>query len=456
MCDLIKNVVLNYGILPSQIYTITTDNGANMVRAVQLLGEEKEYQVLENVESETSDDEDSNETERIIIQVMSDSVKDSDSNENLDEETILVKLSCTSEMDNDFIKNSPLKIINMRCAAHTLQLAIEDSIKDKDLVNESTVINKSRKLVKKLRTQTLLYVIKSENLKKPTLDCTTRWHSTLDMLINLHELRDFCKEFAKRDNNFKKIVLNDSEWVVVKQIIDSLMPSKICVKTLQEEQLTIGDFFGAWLSCKRKTSKIDTDLARKLTENMNIREKNLFENDVFVSAIFLDPRYKVLLSRAQTTQAISHLEQLWLKIHKICGNPEEQHNSTDLTNSINEMLVESDDEIGSFLCEKETASFREATPFSIRDIFTILSEYDKQQNRICHKLNIIQFWESQKQKSSQLYELAKILHSVPATQVSVERLFSGLKFILSPLRTNIKGQLLEQQMLVRNYRMYSI
>jgi len=36
------------------------------------------------------------------------------------------------------------------------------------------------------------------------------------------------------------------------------------------------------------------------------------------------------------------------------------------------------------------------------------------------------------------------------TQVSIERLFSGLKFILSPYRCNITPQHLEDQLLVRN------
>lgn len=42
--------------------------------------------------------------------------------------------------------------------------------------------------------------------------------------------------------------------------------------------------------------------------------------------------------------------------------------------------------------------------------------------------------------------LAKIILSVPSTQVSVERLFSSLKFIFSPYRCNINSQNLEDQL----------
>ena len=43
----------------------------------------------------------------------------------------------------------------------------------------------------------------------------------------------------------------------------------------------------------------------------------------------------------------------------------------------------------------------------------------------------------------ELFELSNVVFSVPATQVSVERLFSGLKFELSPYRCNITANNLE-------------
>jgi len=44
--------------------------------------------------------------------------------------------------------------------------------------------------------------------------------------------------------------------------------------------------------------------------------------------------------------------------------------------------------------------------------------------------------------------------SVLAPQVSVERLFSGLKFILSPYRWNISPEHLENQLLIRTNRLF--
>ncbi|KAF2893102.1 hypothetical protein ILUMI_13071 [Ignelater luminosus] len=46
--------------------------------------------------------------------------------------------------------------------------------------------------------------------------------------------------------------------------------------------------------------------------------------------------------------------------------------------------------------------------------------------RIAREVNILQFWETMKPIHPELYELSKVVFGVPATQVSVERLFSGL------------------------------
>lgn len=54
----------------------------------------------------------------------------------------------------------------------------------------------------------------------------------------------------------------------------------------------------------------------------------------------------------------------------------------------------------------------------------------------------------------ELYTLSKIVFAVPSTQVSVERLFSGLKFILTPYRSNITSKNLEDQLIVRTNRLF--
>lgn len=69
--------------------------------------------------------------------------------------------------------------------------------------------------------------------------------------------------------------------------------------------------------------------------------------------------------------------------------------------------------------------------------------------RIDIDLSIMEFWEDNKYSYSFLPKLAKIVHGVPATQVSVERCFSALKIVLSDLRYNLSEENLKKILFVK-------
>ena len=82
------------------------------------------------------------------------------------------------------------ELIGVRCVAHTLQLAIYDAIQAFEIQG---LLQKIRELVRKLRCANLGIVLRNLNLRRPILDCTTRWNSTFNMLERLYELKDFCR-----------------------------------------------------------------------------------------------------------------------------------------------------------------------------------------------------------------------------------------------------------------------
>lgn len=61
----------------------------------------------------------------------------------------------------------------------------------------------------------------------------------------------------------------------------------------------------------------------------------------------------------------------------------------------------------------------------------------------------IEFWAKNKNNMSDIYEISTILNAVPATQVTVERAFSSLPFILSALRNQLHAETLENILIVR-------
>ena len=71
------------------------------------------------------------------------------------------------------------------------------------------------------------------------------------------------------------------------------------------------------------------------------------------------------------------------------------------------------------------------------------------EERIDKTSNVLMYWESQKAKKPELFLLSQIVLALPVTQVSVERAYSGLKFILSDLRYNLSADILESILIKR-------
>lgn len=114
------------------------------------------------------------------------------------------------------------------------------------------------------------------------------------MLEGVLTLRPFCdRHFAA----YPELLLTEDEWSDIVELTEALSPAKITTKILQSEQLTLGDFYGSWLTCKLKTQKIGTRFATAVLDSMNQREKLILTSDGFVAAIVLDPRYVVRLKR---------------------------------------------------------------------------------------------------------------------------------------------------------------
>lgn len=122
------------------------------------------------------------------------------------------------------------------------------------------------------------------------VDCPTRWHSTHYMLERLCELRSFCDDMSPTVN---ELHLSEPEWQTISNVVNVLKPAKITTKCIQSEQVTTGNFYGQWLKCVLVTDKIDSPFAKRLVQCMKSYQHTLFENDTFVAALFVEPRYRL-------------------------------------------------------------------------------------------------------------------------------------------------------------------
>lgn len=79
-------------------------------------------------------------------------------------------------------------------------------------------------------------------------------------------------------------------------------------------------------------------------------------------------------------------------------------------------------------------------------IRSIVQKYCSLKKEINWKTNVLLFY---KDKDTEMYVLSKIIFGAPASQVSVERLFSHLKFILNAFRNSLGSDILNDVLLVR-------
>ena len=102
--------------------------------------------------------------------------------------------------------------------------------------------------------------------------------------------------------------LTDSEWLLLKDLCDTFETINVLVKNTQNQQMTPGTSYLNWLDTVRKFKKNTSMFNQKMLECLEKRQKGLMNKDVFLCALFLDPRTKPLLGDSETGKAISYLK----------------------------------------------------------------------------------------------------------------------------------------------------
>ena len=151
--EILKNVLQTYGISINQIYSITTDNGSNMIKLVKLVGNDQTDIECDNGEND-SDSESLNSLSTDVYGNENDEEFEFSLSDN--EEVI----STVNEKDDSTEK---YQIRSVRCAAHTLQLVVTDVLKDKKI---AATISGAREVCKKLRSPVVKRFSKAMHKKK--------------------------------------------------------------------------------------------------------------------------------------------------------------------------------------------------------------------------------------------------------------------------------------------------
>lgn len=178
-----------FGIEKEQIIAITTDNGRNMTAAVKRVNTFQEEEEEADALGATSDGDDSvysDEDDEETGASSNDRPQENDSrlDELLDDGP---EINALLEKVLDEYAMKTLDIYGIRWAAHTLQLAIIETLsktKHKDLMDLF------RKVASHLRTPTSIRIVREQNIQVwlPRLDVATRWSSFYRMVRSMKNI----------------------------------------------------------------------------------------------------------------------------------------------------------------------------------------------------------------------------------------------------------------------------
>ncbi|XP_036342269.1 uncharacterized protein LOC118751549 [Rhagoletis pomonella] len=244
----VKLEVLNdYKIDINQILTITTDNGANMVKAVH------------DLNADLRNDQKDDLTENSLI---------------------LIENSFRSQI-----------IASIRCGSHTLQLCVNDVLNKEETRH---TIEKCRCVIKKLRCQIYLNILKSGAYKISVLDCVTRWNSTYNMIENLYELKEFVTSLSLENTD---LLISHEEWNFIPEFLKIFKSFYTVIVKLQSEKLLYSDLYIIIMDIILQVENLPrSELRVSLLSSLNKRKSKLFENDLFNAAVYLHPRITVILN----------------------------------------------------------------------------------------------------------------------------------------------------------------
>jgi hypothetical protein len=280
--NILTKVLDDFGIPLTQVLCCVTDNASNMVKLVKNFNEDlasAEETNYENEDCSSSSDED----ER------------SEESENALDSSVQLSL--------------PVTISHVRCAMHTLQLAVLDGLKNH---HAAGLISKIRSVATEARTPKVNEYMRREVKLSAVLDQDTRWGSTFMMVDRILQLKRAIVELAGFGN--KSLDMTNIQWQQTEELRDMLEMSFRVTKKMQLEDLTPGYFYRKWTGLVLQLENNGGLIAKAICDSMKKREKELLDNSMMLSAVYMDVFNMHLLTSAQKQKAREAVVELGLRL----------------------------------------------------------------------------------------------------------------------------------------------
>lgn len=262
-------------------------------------------------------------------------------------------------------------------------------------------------------------------------------------------LKDFITELPieREFKDINTLRLTSESWDEVEKIVSILAEFAECTTIVQADHVTLSDFYRIWAKlifhCQKNSSH---QLGRALLAAMKDRREALLANPLINATLFLDPRCKQFMSPGKRALAVKYLADLYRRINVLENNSNQPTSTSDIDDDINNIMQSL---LNSSMDEDENRNNQSDLPTepTINSIERMLREFGDTQIEFGNDLFV--FWEAQKILKPELYKLATVIFSVSPSQATVERAFSSLPIILSPLRNQLSNKTLENLLITR-------
>jgi len=204
-----------------------------------------------------------------------------------------------------------------------------------------------------------------------------------------------------------------------------------------------------------------TKMASDLILALESRFKTVLQNVCMKMCRFLDPRFKETLNVTDYDNVREHLSTLYKRVHELKGenskpSPTAQSSTSSSSADQNDNLTRKEADSDTLLAKYIDSLASQNR--NIEDEWKNLFRYELKSYREEKKENLnsnpFDFWKIRKDKYPRLSQIVDIIFSIPGTQVSVERLFSSVHFILNEYRSTLSTKHLNDILLIRSNFQY--
>lgn len=489
IAEVLESCMEEWGISPTKVLLIVTDNGSNMVKAIKILQEketEKYKQILrqsdvtadaEDLDSDPSNESDvdlddsPNEYESEIgngrdtdvnmenLAGESENVNDDSINDNDDEE----------ELEESFDLPDYVPYRRMPCMAHTLQLVVHLAYKK----YYTSIISKARRIVGQVRKSSVLVEKLVERCGKQLIsDCTTRWNSTYQMARRLLDIKSDLNHVL---SEAKIDTLLASEWVKLEEMANLLEPFSTTTDILQTDSQSMSYILPALLNLECHLQQFaganaaakGKGISRLMLSDFSSRFASILDpqsfqfNAIPVAACLLDHTVASVLVASHENQHLLEAAKSYIISQVLARMPvTSSAGSTVLSSSDN--IVESHQIRSAMADDTETVTLHPAlkrfkfiankiqtsdTTAAASAVPTVSSIQSQLENYLAElqqhpsEEDALTFWKHRHASYSQLADLAEDLIAGPASQAYVERIFSLCGWLTAGRRNRLTKNL---------------